>query len=148
MSWAEEVGRALLALGVPWLPGMCAWVVGLTAEEQTAGDRYVWTDARGRLRFAGPGVGAMPMIDCARRDHSKVVPDLRDDATRGAVRGWLSDRVGEHIAILCTEKDNGRLPWVGSVRSGGGSRLLTIDNADWREAEARALLSMAREVLA
>ena len=135
-AWPEEVGRALLAAGVPWLPGMLS---------------------HGGMRVA-------VFMEANTMPHSADWLDLRDDATRGAVRGWLSDRVGGPIS-MCFDPDKGA--WIVEAESPetpcspecerfGVPRMATCHTwptgkavaADWREAEARALLALAREVLA
>lgn len=68
-------------------------------------------------------------------------PDLRDDATRGAVRGWLSDRAGYPVEFSIDRLEAMPVRYLYRPQS---ERSLP----DWREAEARALLALAREVLA
>jgi len=122
-TWPEDVGRAILAAGVPWLPG------ALTDR----GER-VWQHGQG-----------------------DDWPDMRDDATRGAVRGWLSDRGPvPYVLTLIRWHDQTWRAAYGLPMSVDRADILgivppdvaTALAADWREADARALLALALEVLA
>ena len=131
----EDFGRRLLAAGMPYRSRMQTMRLG---DESDGMETAYWTvsrDHRGWWKIGPHGAGEP-------KDNPGYFPNLSDDATEGAVMGWLRATYDPHLSVRYygSRSDGG---WVDKWAVVSTSRSVSIQVAGYAPTRAEAIVKAA-----